>query len=211
MDRDRFIALWERCLHAGAADDAGKVFGKVLAHYSESHRRYHTPHHIDHCLGQFDLATAEIDDPDGVEMAIWFHDVIYNVPTTDNELRSAELFLDITRDRVDESFGQSVYDMIMITRHPATPTSNDERVIVDVDLSSFALPWQEFKKDSENVRDEFPDRADEDFYSAHMKFMRSLLKRKRFFASEFFRRKYEKNARENVKRLIKEYRAAGFS
>ena len=144
-------------------------------------------------------------------MAIWFHDIIYDIPPTQNELKSAELFRSITTDRIDPALGQNVYDMILITMHKVTPTRNDEKLLVDVDLSSFALPWEEFKKDSENVRQEFSDKSDRDFYSAHMKFMQSLLDRPSFFSSDFFRKKCEANARENVQRLIEELHCAGFS
>ena len=211
MDRDRFTALWVRSLNPGTADDVDEVFSKVLAHYSESHRRYHTPQHIVHCLRQFDLALAQVEQQDAVEMAIWFHDIIYNIPPTQNELKSAELFRSITKDRIDPTLGQNVYDMILITMHKVTPTRNDEKLLVDVDLSSFALPWEKFKKDSENVRQEFSDKSDRDFYSAHMKFMQSLLDRPSFFSSDFFQEKCEANARENVQRLIEELHCAGFS
>ena len=132
-------------------------------------------------------------------------------PPTENELRSAELFRNTTKDRIDPGFCQNVYDMILITMHKITPTKNDEKLLVDVDLSSFALPWEEFKKDSQNVREEFSNKSDKDFYSAHMKFMQSLLDRPSFFASDFFRTKSEASARSNVQRLIAELHSAGFS
>ena len=121
--------------------------------------------------------------------AIWFHDIIYDIPTIDNELKSAEFFSALTKDRIDPILGQAVYDMILITRHKETPTRNDEKLLVDADLSSFALPWEQFSRDSHNVREEFPDKSDKDFYSAHMKFMQSLLTRSSFFRFGFFSRK----------------------
>lgn len=211
MDKARFMALWKRCLLDGTATDAEQVFATVAGRYSEPHRRYHTPEHIKHCLRQFDLAAGHMDDPDTVEMSIWFHDVIYDVPTIDNELRSAELFRDLTRERIAPAFFQSVYDMIMITSHKEPPTRTDDKYMVDVDLSSFGLPWDEFKRDSENVRGEFSARSDREFYSAHVRFMQSLIDRPQFFATEFFRDKYEASARGNVGRLIKELRSADFA
>jgi predicted metal-dependent HD superfamily phosphohydrolase len=186
------------------------VFQKILDHYSEAHRRYHTPEHIEHCLTQFDMAADLMDDPDAVEMALWFHDVIYDVPTARNEARSAEFFSELTHDRIGPEFGRSICDMILITAHQEMPRRKDDKYIVDVDLSSFGLPWEEFKRDSENVRSEFACRTDAEFYSAHIKFMRSLVKRPRFFATGFFREKYEKSARGNIERLIAELNEAGF-
>ena len=211
MNRERFTALWVRCLNAGTANDADEVFSTVLAHYSESHRKYHTPRHIDHCLRQFDLAADQVEDQDAVEMAIWFHDIIYDLPPTENELKSAVLFHDTTKGRVDPVFSRTVYDMILITMHKVAPSRNDDKLLVDVDLSSFGLPWKEFKKDSENVREEFSDKSDKDFYSAHMKFMQSLLDRPSFFSSDYFRSKLEDSARSNVHRLMEELCCARFS
>ena len=76
MDKARFLALWKKCLCDDAAADAEVVFESLFKHYSQAHRRYHTPHHIEHCLEQFDWAADLMKDRDAVEMAIWFHDVI---------------------------------------------------------------------------------------------------------------------------------------
>jgi len=210
MDKARFMALWARCLDDGASNDAASIFADVLAHYSESHRRYHTPIHIDHCLRQFDMAVDLMRERDAVEMAIWFHDIIYDVPTVDNERRSAEYFMDLTRGRVDAAFARNVFDMILITTHQESPVRDDDRYLVDVDLSSFGLPWDEFKRDSEHVRGEFADRTDKEFYSTHIMFMQSLVDRPHFFSTEFFRARYENSARKNVARLIAELRSAGY-
>ena len=211
MDRDRFIALWVRCLEAGKADDAEVVFSTVLTYYCEPHRKYHTSQHIDHCLEQFDKASTHAEQPDAVELAIWFHDIIYNVPTKDNELKSAELFRRLTEDRIDPVLGQNVYDLILITMHKVWPIRSDEQLLVDIDLSSFALPWEQFREDSQNVREEFSDKSDQEFYSSHVKFIRSLLNRPSFFTSTFFRAQYELNARKNIEELLKQLNCAGFS
>ena len=203
MDKKRFIALWQRCLRNGA-DDACDVFEVIERCYGEAHRRYHTPQHIDHCLGQFDLAVDHIHDADAVEMALWFHDVIYDVPVANNELRSAELFKQLSAGRVNESFGTNVYEMIMITTHQDIPVRHDDKYIVDVDLSSFGMPWEECKRDSENVREEFAHKSDRDFFSNHIKFLQSLMDRPTFFSSTFFRERYEENARKNVRRMIEQ-------
>ena len=210
MDRARFIALWGRCLVEGQESDAHAVYEQVLTHYQEPHRRYHTPEHIEHCLRQHDLAVAQMDDADAVEMAIWFHDVIYDVPTDNNERLSAEMFTRLAGQCMHPEFRQAVHDMILTTQHPQIPTKNDEKFLVDVDLSSFGLPWEEMRRDSDNVRQEFLETSDENFYAGHIRFMRALLERPAFFATEFFRNRYEQRARSNIARLLEEFRAAGF-
>ena len=211
MDRSRFTRLWRRCLKNGLSSDADEVFDQIAALYAEPHRRYHTERHIDHCLAQFDLAVQLIEDADAVEMALWFHDAIYQIPSFDNELRSAEMFVDLTRGRVTESFAENVYEMILITIHQEPAMRPDDKFVVDIDLSSFGSPWEEFKRDSDAVRAEYVHLGDQEFYESHMKFMRSLLARPHFFATEFFRARYEKSARDNLQRLIRELEAAGMT
>ena len=205
MDRERFERLWERCI----GGCAGAVFDELDALYREPHRRYHTPAHVEHCLRCFDLAADRMDEPDAVEMALWFHDAIYDVPTEKNELRSAELFAARAGGRGEERFRSKVHRLIMVTTHREPPATLDESFIVDIDLSSFGLPWEEFLRDSLAVREEFPLVPDAEFYPRHRKFAESLVARPAFCFTEFFRDRHEARARENIERLYAELQAQG--
>ena len=197
MDRERFERLWERRIGAGAA----VVFDELDALYREPHRRYHTVAHIDHCLHCFDLAADRMDEPDAVEMALWFHDAVYGVPTQGNEQRSAELFAARAGARGEERYRSKVHRLIMVTEHREPPATLDESFIVDIDLSSFGLPWEAFLRDSRAVREEFAAVPDAEFYPRHRKFTESLLARPHFCFTEFFRERHEARARENIERL----------
>lgn len=210
MTRERFIALWNRCLLDGVVAEAVPIYEELAQRYAEPHRRYHTRNHISHCLQQLDLATGLMDCPDAVEMGLWFHDAIYDPRASDNELRSAELFTDIVNDRVAPNFRQTVYDLILITTHPEHPERLDEKFIVDIDLSSFALPWEAFKRDSNAVRQEYSHLPDKEFYPGQLEFLQALLERPIFFFTDFFRSRYENVARQNITRYIEELHAQGY-
>jgi predicted metal-dependent HD superfamily phosphohydrolase len=164
----------------------------------EPHRRYHTPVHIAHCLKQFDLAREHMHEPDAVEMAIWFHDVIYDAKAMDNELKSAELFTELAGSDVSAEFNSKVRDLILVTIHRQLPETRDEKFVVDIDLSSFGLPWDRFLKDSDAVREEFPHLNDQEFYPIQKVFLDSLMSRKTFCFTKFFRDRHEDTARENI-------------
>ncbi|MFQ5994470.1 MAG: hypothetical protein ACE5K1_05200 [Acidiferrobacterales bacterium] len=211
MTKDRFAALWNRCVADGAVAKSAPLYEELWRRYSEPHRRYHTPDHISHCLQQLDLAAKLMDDPDAVEMGLWFHDVIYNPRATDNELKSAQLFAELVNDHIDPDFRQSVFDLILITTHPEQPARLDEKFIVDIDLSSFALPWDHFQQDSDAVRQEYAHISDEKFFPNHLQFLRALVDRPTFFFTDFFRGRYETTARENVARYMADLGKQGFS
>lgn len=204
MDKQRFTSLWNRCQTGdGDGADADAVFDEVQAYYSEPGRYYHTPNHIDHCLKQFDMAVAEIDDADAVEMAIWFHDLVFETNSNDNELRSARRFTELADESMDAGFKSKVYNLIMATAPPRQPKTNDEKFMLDIDLSSFGLPWDDFVRDSMAVRQESPQLSDADFFPGQRAFLESLFNREHFYFTEFFRSRIEEVARDNIQRHLK--------
>ncbi len=204
LDEQRFRALWSRCATLGNSTDVCALFARLLRHYQEPHRRYHTPGHVTHCLREFDSARAHMTEPDAVELAIWFHDAIYDARAHDNEAASAAFFEREAKGDMPESLRHLVHDLIMITTHTTLPSTNDECFIVDIDLSGFGLPWQEFIADSAAVRAEFSHQSDAEFIPRHRAFIESLLKRKEFCFTAFFREKHEQIARSNIERYLAE-------
>ena len=203
MDRQRFTSLWRRCQSGGGIIDADDVYQEVYDYYSEAGRHYHTPRHIEHCLAQFDLASDEMDDADAVEMAIWFHDLVFDAQAHDNELQSARRFADLAGNSMDAEFKTRVHDLIMATAPPRMPKTNDEEFMLDIDLSSFGLPWADMLRDSIAVRKESPQLSDADFFPGQRAFLESLVSREHFYFTEFFRSRIEETARSNINRYLK--------
>ncbi len=208
LDARRFYALWRRCRGSTEVPQAADVFAELARRYAEPHRHYHTAAHIKHCLGQLDLVRERLATPDAVEMALWFHDAIYDPHASDNEYQSAELFRRCAQDVLPAAFTDDVYRLIMITRHREMPMREDERHMVDVDLSSFGLEHDAFKRDSNNVRKEFSHLSDTEFVPRQCGFLQSLIDRPAIFATEFFRRRYERRARGNIARQLDVLRSA---
>ncbi len=210
MDKERFTTLWRRCQTDGGSEaEADAVFREVHDYYSESGRHYHTPKHIEHCLVQFDQAASEMDDADAVELAIWFHDLVFDVSAQDNELMSARRFVELADDSMDEGFKIRVYDLIMATAAPRVPKSNDQEFMLDIDLSSFGLPWEEMLRDSIAVRKESSRLSDEEFFPGQRAFLESLVSREHFYFTDFFRSRIEETARENIERYLQNLRDDG--
>jgi len=204
VSEQRFVDLWQRCAHREGAtvEAAAPVYRELLSLYREPQRRYHTPEHIAHCLRQHAIAREAMEDPDAVEMALWFHDAIYAPGAPDNERRSADLFLERTQDTFDEALRRKVDDLIMATDHTRGPRTLDERFIVDIDLSSFGRPWPEFLRDSMAVREEFSYLSDAEFQRMQRPFLERLLARDRFCCTDFFAARHEARARHNIARLL---------
>lgn len=208
-EKARFAALWARCLVGGSAT-AETIYARLAELYGESHRHYHTLDHIQHCLSEFDRASTEMEDPDAVELALWFHDAIYHPGAKDNEQRSAELFEGCFAGDAEPDFRRRVRDLILITAHRESPRHLDERFIVDIDLSGFGRSWDECEWDGRRIRAECADLADVDYYPAQLRFLRSLRDRPTFFFTDFFRQRHERVAGENLRRIIAGLQARGY-
>lgn len=199
MTVERFVALW-RDLGAPAAW-ASALYGELRRLYAEPDRRYHTPAHICHCLREFDRIRHLLRDPPSVELALWFHDAIYQLGGKLNERDSACLFLERSRGRLDALRRRRVARMILATVHPSSPRDSDTRFLVDIDLSSFALPWPEFLRDSVNVRRESTACSDAEWCARQMAFLDCLVEHPPFFFSEYYREHHEQQAQDNIRRF----------
>ena len=202
-DLPRFAALWQRNLQKGAVDDSTAVHQRLVDGYREAHRHYHSLDHIEHCLRMFDQCRHLASDADALELAIWFHDVILEPGKRDNEARSADLYLDTTQGVLRDDLGAAVHGMIMATLHDGTSLDHPDAIyMVDIDLSSFGLPWEAFLRDSQDLRTENPQVCDEEYHLNQTGFQRGLLARPRFYLSDFFFERFERQARDNLARYF---------
>jgi predicted metal-dependent HD superfamily phosphohydrolase len=206
----RFQSLWQRNLKQGAVDNSTDIYRRLLQHYGEPQRHYHSMAHIEHCLGQFELCKSLAEDADALELAIWFHDIILVCGRRDNEARSAELYLELSDGVQPDSTRQLVKRLIMATLHDGSSLDDaDSSLMVDIDLSSFGLPWEDFLRDSLALRAENPGLSDSEYQLNQTGFQRGLLARPRFFLSDFFHDRLETQARANLARYFEYLQNAG--
>ena len=207
----RFFALWQRTLGDDDSGRAAVAYAGLVRLYGEPHRHYHTLTHIRHCLREFDRAADLMDCPDAVEMALWFHDAVYAPGAPDNEQRSADLFREwATAAGGAAEVQERVNDLIMDTTHRIPPSSRDGQFIVDIDLSSFGLPWDDCELDGRRIRAECAHLSDDQYYPGHLQFVQTLQNRPVFFFTDFFQQRYGQTARDNVHRIIADLVSRGY-
>lgn len=196
----RFIALWQRSLSAPAGATLD-VLQCLQDCYSEPHRRYHGLRHIHFCLEQHELASCEMQQPDEVELAIWFHDAVHRPGSGNNEPESAALFRRFAGSgdarRVDR-----VCEMILDTTHDHPPREKDGNFMVDIDLASLGQPWAGFIDDSQLIRAEQPDVSDAAYAIMQQRFLQALISRPSIYRTSPFRVRYERQARANIERML---------
>lgn len=198
--KQQWFALWERI---DAKGDASIVLDDLAARYREPHRHYHALPHIDHCLTELKQARKLILNHNAVEMAIWFHDAIYDTKAKDNEGKSAELAKTVLENAgLSEEFTKQAVNLILATKHIAPPADPDAKLIADIDLSSLGIADEAFDENGRQIREEYKEVPEELFMAGRSAFLDALLKRKTIYYTQFFFEKYEAQARKNLIRAI---------
>ncbi|MBI2624953.1 MAG: N-methyl-D-aspartate receptor NMDAR2C subunit [Candidatus Nealsonbacteria bacterium] len=201
----RWTALWKRL---GARGDASKVYNDLVARYSEPHRAYHTLEHIGHCLDEFEQVRNLVTNPDTVELALWYHDTIYDTKAKDSEERSAVLAVEMVRNAsLPDDLGLSVVNLITATKHTSVPTDPDVQLLVDIDLSILGQSEDKFDEYERQVRREYEWVAEDAFVAGRSAILKSFLDRSAIYSTQLFRNKYETQARRNIARSLARLRA----
>src|SRR5262245_46021138 len=125
-------ALWKG-LGVDPSDDA--LYRELIDQYCEPHRQYHTIRHLDECLAGLDETRSLAVHALEIELALWFHDAIYDVTRHDNEERSAAWVKDAALNRgLPTEVANRLHALVMVTKHNAIPEDTDSKLLVDIDL-----------------------------------------------------------------------------
>lgn len=169
--------------------------------YQSPARHYHNLAHIQSCLALFHTHRAAFQRPDAAELALWFHDAIYDPRKHDNEERSVAL--------ARETLGplgtpaddlHAIETLILSTRHAAPPPTPDAALVVDIDLAILAADAPAFDAYELAIRREYAHVPTEAFNPARAKILQSFLARPAIYHTGTFRPLFEQNARANLAR-----------
>ncbi|WP_322026165.1 hypothetical protein [Burkholderia sp. BCC1977] len=164
--------------------------------YTEPARHYHTLVHVRRCLRHLDLARHAIPEPDAVELALWFHDVIFVPGAQDNEQRSADWFRHQAAGRIRAC--DRICAMILATTHSGTAAELDTRFACDIDLAALGAPRRRFREDGRRLRAERPELDDRAYDFHERTILRGLFVRPRIYQTDFFYTRCEMRARKNL-------------
>jgi predicted metal-dependent HD superfamily phosphohydrolase len=197
------IAHWNRAWDAWGLRAPDGLLEALLARYAEPHRAYHTRQHLRECFEQLEPAAGSAHALAEVQLALWFHDAIYDPRAQDNEERSAQWAGDALRAvGADPSIGLRVRALVLATRHAAVPEGPDAQLLVDVDLSILGAPRARFDEYERQVRVEYGWVPEPAFRAARANVLRGFLARPRIYSTEGFADRLEAAARANLERSL---------
>jgi predicted metal-dependent HD superfamily phosphohydrolase len=201
------IERWLRLMSAWSFGPNEDTYRALVAAYSEKHRHYHTAEHIEACLKHVDVCIAQMDNPHEVELALWFHDAIYEPFSGDNEKKSADWAASFLKVNGAASEATSrVYNLIMVTVHSAPTQTNDESILVDIDLSILGVSESAYDAFEHAVRREYKLVPNFIFNKKRAEILRGFLDRDRIYQNEPFHTEREQQARVNLANAVSRLR-----
>ena len=200
MMNDRWQALWQKLAAPRVPQDA---LGELLRAYSSPDRYYHNLIHIQDCLSIFDQTRSLAAYPEEVELAIWFHDAVYDTKRSDNEQKSAAWAeAVIQQSGLSREIAKRVASLILDTRHQEEVTEEDAQLLVDVDLSILGREAEVFWQYEENIRKEYTWVPEDVFRRERVKILRGFLARQHIYYHREYRERFEARTRANLEQAI---------
>ncbi len=149
--------LNERLLSLLNMSLAKTTFTCLQSNYNDASRSYHTLQHVFDCLRHFETLKKRFNDPDVVELAIIFHDFIYDPLASNNEVESARyarLALRCTS-KLSQSQIDRMCDLIKMTKAHAHDDSCDAKLFLDIDMSILGTKPKRYQEYVAQVRQEY--------------------------------------------------------
>lgn len=204
MDKQR----WQTLMHNLAGQPSLDTYQQLVCAYSEPHRYYHTAPHIDACLDHFDRVKALAQAPAVLEMALWFHDAVYQTQSNQNEQDSADWairFLQQAGTKADQC--HQVHHLIMATAAHETHGDPDTALMVDIDLAILGQNPQTFADFETQIRHEYAWVPIAEYCQRRSQILETFVQRPQLYQTAYFHERYEAMARSNLKAAIQHLQA----
>ena len=190
---------WQRAWATLGLPAPDGLMQHLLTAWAEPQRHYHTTQHLRECLAQLEPALDLATHPGEVELALWFHDAVYDPKGKDNEARSADWACQaLAQAGADAAVQQRVRVLIMATCHDAEPTDPDARLLVDIDLAILGAEPARFAEYDAQVRAEYRWVPGWLYRRKRKQVLAGFLARPVIYGTERFRERLEGQARENL-------------
>lgn len=193
-----------RSLNALGIEPRVDIFDELATAYDEDSRFYHTHEHIDVCLTEFNNHRHLAQNPAELEIALWFHDAIYDTHRNDNEERSAHWVAEYlgSEGAAPEAIAR-ICAAILATKTHAT-ASDDIALLIDIDLGILGAPEPIFEAYDRAIRQEYAWVSRDRYRRERSRILQSFLDRGCIFKTKEIQKDLEGKARANLSRKVRE-------
>lgn len=205
MQKD-WVRLLERYRVAPA--DAYPAFDVLVAAHSAPERHYHNLEHLGEMFRVVGRLASSIDDIASVQLAVWFHDAVYDPRGKNNEARSGELAVDLLGPvGVPASTIERVVRLVRATEHLAStepPGDRDTAALLDADLAILGASEERYRRYAADIRKEYAFVPDAEYRAGRASVLKKFLARPRIYTHQVTFEEGEARARANITTELQE-------
>jgi predicted metal-dependent HD superfamily phosphohydrolase len=179
---------------------AAAAYATLTAAYAEPHRAYHTLVHVTAVLAMLETVREEARDWPALQLAAWFHDVVYDPRRDDNEAQSAAV---ATRTLTGLGLPAPLIDHVaalirQTQTHEPTPGDPDAPLLLDADLAVLGAAPAEYAAYAAAIRQEYAWVPEEQYRAGRAAVLRRFLQRPRLYHTSRLFKALEVPARRNL-------------
>lgn len=191
----------------------------LIAAYDAQGRAYHNKTHLQDVLQKLDWAREALPQSgdmgtmpvaeqhrlfDTIELALWYHDAVYDAKAADNEAKSRDLLLhDAKKFGLRPTIADAAGNLIELTADHKEARTLAERIIVDCDLSILGAPADIFSTYDRGIRQEYSHIPAPIYKAARRQVLAGFLNQPQIFKTTAFHDRLETAARENLRAATK--------
>lgn len=177
--------------------------------YAEPHRAYHGQAHVDALLHDLADEGRRIGNRAATELAVWYHDAIYDPGATDNEARSADLLTVEMHRLACPSVVSAAESMIRATAGHELPQDfpdalrNDMATSLDLGMAVLGAEPADYDANEAVIAAEYiPVHGLGAVRAGRAAFLHGMLSRKRLLLTKRFHHRLNWAARANLRRRL---------
>lgn len=180
-----------------------RLWEEIETKYTEKGRYYHHLLHLDHMFQELEAVKSDISNFTLVSFSVFYHDIIYDATSKSNEEKSAA-----TAEKRLTELGLNKEDItivstqILATKSHQRSESRDTNYLLDADLSVLGKDWEAYSEYTHNIRKEYSIYPDFLYKPGRKKVLRHFLELEDIFKTEYFKKKYEARAKENIRKEL---------
>lgn len=165
--------------------------------YAEKGRHYHNLTHLENMF--LELVKDRIENFSNISFSVFYHDVIYDASSKLNEEKSVEFAkLRLEKLGLNKRDIEEISKQILATKSHQKSENNDINYLLDTDLSILGKDIESYIKYTQQIRKEYSIYPDFLYKPGRRKVLQHFLELESIFKTEYFREKYEVQARKNI-------------
>lgn len=199
--KDRFIRLCSP--FTKNQDLIARLWKEIETKYTEKGRYYHDLLHLGRMFEELEAIKDSISNFSLVSFSVFYHDVIYDATSKSNEEKSASTAKKrLTELGLSKEETAIVSNQILATKSHQNSENSDINFLLDADLSVLGKNWETYLDYTQKIRKEYSIYPDFLYKPGRKKVLRHFLELESIFKTDYFKRKYEVQAKENIEKEL---------